>query len=68
MNTVEWQKAILRVHDADDLDCTDMWVLSIGGRNVLRAITGPSGLSEPVSAEDRKLIGEALAQFLLPNA
>ena len=61
---VAWQKGILRVHDKDDLDCTDVHVLTIDGRTVLRAIVPVHGLGDPVSDEDRKLIGQALAEYL----
>lgn len=61
---VAWQKGILRVHDKDDLDCTDVHVLTIDGRTVLRAIVPVHGLGDPVSDADRKLIGHALAEYL----
>ena len=61
---VAWQKGILRVHDKDDLDCTDVHVLTIDGRTVLRAIVPVHGLGVPVSDADRKLIGQALAEYL----
>lgn len=61
---VAWQKGVLRVHDKDDLDCTDVHVLTIDGRTVLRAIVPVHGLGDPVSDTDRKLIGQALAEYL----
>jgi hypothetical protein len=61
---VEWQKGVLRVRDKDDLDCTDCYVLTIDGRTVLRAIVPSHGLGLPVSDADRKLIGQALADYL----
>lgn len=64
---VAWQKGILRVHDKDDLDCTDVHVLTIDGRTVLRAIVPVHGLGDPVSDADRKLIGQALAEYLANN-
>jgi hypothetical protein len=61
---VAWQKGILRVHDKDDLDCTDVHILTISGRTVLRAIVPVHGLGDPVSDADRTLIGQALAEYL----
>ncbi len=61
---VTWKKAILKVQDKDELDCTDVWILEINGRTVLRAIEPANGLGEPVSAEDRETIGKALSSFL----
>lgn len=61
---VAWQKGMLRVHDKDDLDCTDVHLLTIDGRTVLRAIVPVHGLGEPVSDADRKLIGQALSEYL----
>lgn len=61
---VEWKTGVLRVRDKDDLDCTDIHVLSIDGRTVLRAIVPAHGLGDPVSDADRKIIGQALAEYL----
>ena len=61
---VAWQKGVLRVHDKDDLDCTDVYVLTVDGRTVLRAIIPAHGLGDPVTDSDRKLIGQALAEHL----
>lgn len=55
---------MLRVHDKADLDCTDVHLLTIDGRTVLRAIVPAHGLGEPVSDADRKLIGQALSEYL----
>jgi hypothetical protein len=61
---VEWRKGVLRVRDKDDLDCTDLHILTIDGRTVLRAIVPSHGLGLPVSDKDRKLIGQAIADYL----
>jgi hypothetical protein len=39
------------------------WILKVNGRVVLRAVA-MSEITEPVSAEDRKMIGQALAEYL----
>jgi len=39
------------------------WILSVDGRPILHAVA-LSEIMEPVSAEDRKMIGQALAEYL----
>ena len=58
--TVEWKKAVMR---GTDLDGSEVYLLFIRGRQVLTALA-ESPLIPAVSAEDRALIGQALANHL----
>jgi len=58
--TVEWKKAVMR---GMDLDGSEVYLLFIRGRQVLTALAD-SPLIPAVSAKDRALIGQALANHL----
>jgi len=58
--TVEWKKAVMR---GTDLDGSEVYLLFIRGRQVLTALAD-SPLIPAVSAEDRALIGQSLANHL----
>jgi hypothetical protein len=46
-----------------DSPAVPAWILSVNGRPILHAVA-LSEITEPVSAEDRKMIGQALAEYL----
>lgn len=58
---VEWQAANL--HTGLEFAPIRAWVLRLNGRVLLHAISLDDKI-EPVSAEDRKFIGKALAHYL----
>lgn len=59
---VEWQSANL--HPCDGSGATvRAWQLRINGRVVLNAVA-MTDIHEAVTAEDRKMIGQALAEYL----
>jgi hypothetical protein len=58
---VEWQGCKLRMKS--DSPAVPAWILSVNGRPILHAVA-LSEITEPVSAEDRKMIGQALAEYL----
>ena len=58
---VEWQAANL--YPTNGGDSVDAWILSVNGRPILHAVA-LSEITEPVSAEDRKMIGQAIAEYL----
>lgn len=58
---VEWQAAIL--YPTNGGEYVDAWILSVNGRPILHAVA-LSEITEPVSVEDRKMIGHALAEYL----
>lgn len=58
---VEWQGANL--HSNIEGVTVPAWILSVNGRPILHAVA-LSEITEPVSAEDRKMIGQALAEYL----
>lgn len=58
---VEWQGANL--HSNIEGVTVPAWILSVNGRPILHAVA-LSEIGEPVSAEDRKMIGQALAEYL----
>jgi hypothetical protein len=59
---VEWQAANL--HPCDGSGSTvKAWQLRVNGRVVLNAVA-MTDIHEAVTAEDRKLIGQALAEYL----
>lgn len=58
---VEWHGANL--HSNIEGVTVPAWILSVNGRPILHAVA-LSEITEPVSAEDRKMIGQALAEYL----
>lgn len=54
---VRWQRATLQTESGAELPC---WILSIGERRILTAVSA-SPVIEPVTKEDRKLIGALLS-------
>ena len=58
---VEWRGANL--HSNIEGVTVPAWILSVNGRPILHAVA-ISEINEPVSAEDRKMIGQALAEYL----
>jgi len=59
---VEWQRAIL--HPADGSGITvPAWQLCVNGRVLLNAVA-MAEIQEAVLPEDRKLIGQAIAEYL----
>ena len=58
---VKWQAANL--HSNIEGVTVPAWILSVHGRPILHAVA-LSEITEPVSAEDRKMIGKALAEYL----
>ena len=64
MGRVEWHGANL--HSNINGVTVPAWILSVNGRPILHAVA-LSEISEPVSAEDRKMIGQALAEYLANN-
>ena len=58
---VEWYGANL--HSNIEGVTVPAWILSVNGRPILHAVA-LSEITEPVSAEDRKMIGQALAEYL----
>jgi hypothetical protein len=58
---VEWRGANL--HSNIEGVTVPAWILSVNGRPILHAVA-LSEITEPVSAEDRKMIGQALAEYL----
>jgi len=58
---VEWQGANL--HSNIEGVTVPAWILSVNGRPILHAVA-LSEIGEPVRAEDRKMIGQALAEYL----
>lgn len=58
---VEWQGANL--HSNIEGVTVPAWILSVNGRPILHAVA-LSEITEPVSADDRKMIGQALAKYL----
>ena len=58
---VEWHGANL--HSNIEGVTVPAWILSVNGRPILHAVA-LSEITEPVSAKDRKMIGQALAEYL----
>ena len=58
---VEWHGANL--HSNAEGATVPAWILSVDGRPILHAVA-LSEIMEPVSAADRKMIGQALAEYL----
>lgn len=58
---VEWHGANL--HSNIEGVTVPAWILSVNGRPILHAVA-LSEITELVSAEDRKMIGQALAEYL----
>lgn len=62
-HSVSWTEGVLNLEGNETLEGTSVWVLKIGSRTVLHAVQ-QSPISEAVSATDRKLIGQAVADAL----
>jgi len=60
---VSWHEGVLEMKPDASLDGVDVWVLKVKGRTVLTAVPS-SDIVEAVSAEDRRMIGQALADAL----
>jgi hypothetical protein len=58
---VEWHGANL--HSNIEGVTVPAWILSVNGRPILHAVA-LSEITEPVRAGDRKMIGQALADYL----
>lgn len=63
---VEWFRGTMDTGDGSAMDGASVVTLVVGGRHVLTAVA--DGLGEAVSADDRRIIGEAISRFLEPNA
>ena len=61
LGRVEWHGANLRSNIEGE--GVRAWILSVNGRPILHAVA-LSEITEPVSAGDRKMIGQALAEYL----
>ncbi|MFD2256772.1 hypothetical protein ACFSSA_08805 [Luteolibacter algae] len=59
---VTWQAAKLRPVDRD-MPTLNAWILSVDGKAILTATAG-SDLHESVSSENRRMIGQALVDYL----
>jgi hypothetical protein len=58
---VSWHRAELRTESGDKLTA---WVLRAGGRIILTCVS-PNGTIEPVTKEDRRMVGEGVALMML---
>lgn len=62
-HSVSWTEGVLNLNENETLEGASVWVLKIGDRTVLHAVQ-QSPIHEAITAADRKLIGQAVADAL----
>lgn len=65
--SVSWTEGVINLSENESLEGASIWVLKVGDRTILHAVQ-QSPIHEAVSAEDRRLIGQAVADALSANS